>query len=339
MKHFIYLIVFTMCLLSCKNEKTLKTKGSDTIAIDINRNVLLFRLAYNLAIEDSIDIKYRSCQNDFYKANVVAYKKYSNHPFVKKIRNGDIWSGDLPVIALAFNKELKPLKTIDKSYLVEHYEWYGEHLDSVGMLMKQFKKDINFKLVGDINFKPFKDSLNANKIGDKLQLFFRTKEQPKLNIVFDPLNNITNKAVTFLEGNKNERTFLIGSFCKHPDSVSNKLSIDWDTDYRRIIIHENSHLYTDELFKKYYDKTLDSLVNQKKFAKEYRDIDEIIVRGITAKILKENYGIKVGKEEIENQPEKSRIVFDYLSKYESNPAMDFETAYQEIIRNLKASYK
>jgi len=327
------------CLISCKQEKPRIEKKENSISISIDDRVELLRVAYFLALEDSIDVNLRPCKTDFYKANFEIYKKFKNHPLVQKIGNGDEWNADLPTIALCLEKNLKPKDSLNINELSKQFGWYGKNIDSLSKLLIDFKKTIGFKNNYNVNFKPFTDSIKSNRITEKLNQFYRTDRKTNLKILFDPLNRITNKAITFTNNPESERLFLITYLCEEPNDSIKQLKLKWNADYRRIVIHENSHIYTDALFKKYYDKEFDSLVNQEKFKNKYHDIDEIMVRGITAKILELNYGQRVGEDEINHQPKNSKIVYDYLDKYVQNDKMEFEQAYKEIIEQLKKKCK
>jgi hypothetical protein len=332
------LIILGFYLIGCKQEKRQIDTNENTISVSIDDRVELFRVAYFLALEDSIDVNLRPCKTDFYKTNFEPYKKYRNHPLVQKIGNGDIWKADLPALALCLDENLKPKENLNINELSGQYGWYAENLDSLSVLLADFKKTIDFKNNYNVDFTTFIDSLKSNRITQKLNEFYRTDNRTNLKILFDPLNRITNKAVTFANNPKNERTFIIDYLCDEPNDTFKPLALNWNDTYRRIVIHENSHIYTDEFYKKYYDKELDSLVNQEKFKDKYNDIDEIIVRGITAKILELNYGKKIGDDEINHQPKNSRIVYEYLDKYINNDKMEFEQVYKEIIERLKKKY-
>lgn len=334
----VILFILALSVIGCKQEEANNKITENTISIAIDDRVELLRVAYFLAIEDSIDANIRPCKTDFYKTHFEPYKKYVNHPLVQKIGTGDEWNADLPSIALCLDKDLKPKDSLNLKELSEQFGWYGKNIDSLSKLLIDFKKTIAFKTDYNVDFKSFEDSIISNRITKKLNDFYRTDKKTTLKILFDPLNRITSKAITFTNNPENERLFLITYLCDNPNDSFKELQLKWNNDYRRIIIHENSHIYTDKLFRKYYDKTFDSLVNQEKFKEEFNDIDEIIVRGITAKILELNYGPEVGEYEINIQPEKSKIVYDYLDKYIGNDKMKFERAYREIIEELKKTY-
>ncbi len=56
---------------SCQNNGKKSLNQEDKkgqTSIEVNNNIQLFRIAYNLAIADSIDIEYRPCNNTLYKA-------------------------------------------------------------------------------------------------------------------------------------------------------------------------------------------------------------------------------------------------------------------------------
>ncbi|CAA0253306.1 hypothetical protein [Tenacibaculum maritimum] len=335
----IYIVlVLGFCLLSCNQNKPQIEKSKNTISIGIDDRIELLRVAYFLALEDSIEVSLKPCKTDFYKANFEGYKKFKNHPLVQKIGRGDEWNADLPTIALCFDENLKPKENLNEKEISKQFGWYGKNIDTLSKLLIDFKKTIQFKNDYHVNFKPFLEAINSSRISEKLNQFYRTNKKTSLKILFDPLNRITNKAITFTDTPKNERLFLMTYLCEGANDAIKPLKLEWNEDYRRIVIHENSHIYTGELFKKYYDKEFDSLIHQEKFKNEYCDIDEIMVRGITAKILELNYGQRVGEDEINHQPKKSKIVYDYLNNYVKDDKMEFEQVYKEILEKLKKEY-
>lgn len=342
-KNFKLLALITIFFsASCKQkpEKEVSNNTSSSIEIKVDDRIELFRLAYNLAIMDSISPKLRPCKDQFYSENYLPYRKYSNHPFVQRIAQGDLWNGDLPVLALALDKNLQPKQNIDKSKIEKQFGWYGKNIDSVSKLITDFKETINFKNNYNINFEPLIDSIKANNITRKLNVFFRVEKQPNLVIYFDPLNNITSKSITFLPENDSIRKYLLANICEKSDSlnVNNTLTPKWNKTNRRITFHENIHLYTEKLFRRYYSDEFENKLQNEKFENERTNIDEIIVRGIAAKIIATNYGDKVGDFEYKRLWPKSKIVFKELENYVQNKDMTFEEIYKEIIKKLEKSY-
>ncbi len=330
------ILIFISILFSCKKNTV---RFPNTHSLVINKQIELLRIAYVLALKDSIPEIYLPCKNDYYKKQIEPYLGFDQHPLVQTIRNGEVWSGDLPVLALAFDADFNIREGLDTAYLNYNYEWYGKNLDSVATLLADFKKEIQYQHSIKPDFTNFIDSIKTNQISQKLNAFFRTTNTSQLKIYFDPLNNITNKAITFLNDDKDNRHFLIGYFCDHPDTTSQQLQLEWDEDYRRIAIHENAHLYTDRLLDKYYDEELKKLIQQEKHKETYTNIDEIIVRGLTSKIIGHYYGENHGKEDIQNQPPASKIIYTLLDNYLETPEMEFEDIYKEFIVHLKSHFK
>lgn len=338
------LLIFLLIQLSCNqnknSEENISTKEESKTSIEVDDRVQLFRLAYNLAIMDSISPNLRPCKDQFYSIHYLPYKKYLNHPLVQRITKGDLWNGDLPMLALALDEDLQPKNNLDRSVLKNQFGWYGENLDSVSKLLIDFKETIDFNNNYNINFEPLKDSIESNNVTKKLNNFYRTKTTSKLRIYFDPLNKITSKSINFLPKNDSIRIYVLANICDKEDSTqTNKiLTPKWNKTNRRITFHENSHLYTDQLFKKYYSDEFDEKLKKEKFADERTNIDEIIVRGLTAKIIEINYGEKAGKFEYDRLWPKSKIVFDKLENYYINKDMSFEEIYRQIIKKLEESY-
>lgn len=333
-------LIFSSCNQSLKSKKEVTPEPNSSTQVKVDDRIELFRLAYNLAIMDSISPNLRPCKDQFYSKNYLPYKKYSNHPFVQRIAKGDLWNGDLPVLALALDKDLKPKENLDKSRLRDQFGWYGENLDSVSKMLVDFKETIKFKNDYNINFEPYRDSLESNNVTRKLNDFYRTNLESDLIIYFDPLNNITSRAVNFLPEKKHTRRFLLDNICDTSDStrLTKPLTLYWNKDTRRITIHENSHLYTDHLFDKYYSVEFDNKLKQEKYENEHTNIDEIIVRGLTAKVIELNYGKEAGKFEYKRLWPKSKIVFDQLEKYIANKNMRFEEIYEQIMNKLEEKY-
>lgn len=344
-KYHLLRLVITFILIHSEPRKELDkgkiNQATNSIQVKVDDRIQLFRLAYNLAIMDSISPTLRPCKDQFYTNNFLPYKKFSNHPFVLRIAQGDLWNGDLPVLALALDNDLRPKQNLNKSILKDQFGWYGENIDSVARMMADFKKTINFKRNYNINFEPYKDSLKANHLTRKLNDFYRTDLESNLIIYFDPLNNITSRAINFLPEKKNTRRFVINNACNSTDSANleKPLTFYWTTDTRRITIHENSHLYTDDLFHKYYTQEFSNKLKQAKYENVHTNIDEIIVRGLTAKVIELNYGEEAGKYEYKRLWPKSKIVFDQLETYMVNKRMSFEEIYGEIMKKLEESYR
>jgi len=338
------IIILTLIIVSCKqsqkSEKKVSNEYNSSTQVKVDDRIELFRLAYNLAIMDSISSNLRPCKDQFYSENYLPYKKYSNHPLVQRIAKGDLWNGDLPILALALDKNLQPKHNLDKTLLKDLFGWYGENLDSVAIMLADFKETIKFKNDYNINFEPYRDSLESNNLTTKLNDFYRTDLKSELTIYFDPLNSITSRAINFLPEKENKRRFVLNNICDKSESLNIKkpLTLYWTKDTRRITIHENSHLYTDNLFSKYYSSEFDKKLKQDKYANEHTNIDEIIVRGLTAKILELNYGIEIGKFEYERLWPRSKIVFDQLEKYNGTKTLTFEEVYKKIINKLEESY-
>lgn len=344
-RNFKFIItIISLTILSCKSSPKQEKPSVDTskssVILKVDDRIEIFRLAYNLAIMDSIDLKLRPCKDQFYSQNYLPYKKYSDHPFVQRIAKGDLWNADLPVLALALDEDLKPIKNLDKSKLENQFGWYGKNLDSVSVLIADFKKTIHFNNNYNVNFKPIIDSIKTNAVTSKLNDFFRKENHSNLIIYFDPLNNILSRAINFLPENDSIRKYVLANICEKSDSIkmNEVLTPKWNKTNRRITFHENSHLYTDNLFDKYYSDEFDEKLKQEKFKDERTNIDEIIVRGITAKIIELNYGEKAGNFEYERLWEKSKIVFDQLGNYGGNQNMSFEKIYEQIMKKLEESY-
>lgn len=336
----ILLLTFFLIISGCKRKSTSENKNHSNITIKVDDRIQLLRLAYTLATIENYEKNYRPCQYLFYKNHYIPYEKYSNLPLVEKIKNGKAYRAWLPVLGLAFNKDLTPREGLDTVALKKHFgSWYGSHLDSLSKLMINFKEKTGFKNNYEIKYEMFRDS--AEKAIKNLNPFFRTKEKYHLIIYFDPLNNIINRAIQIPSNQPDTRRILLANICDNPtaDSIINKpLELKWSIGNRRVVIHESTHLYVGDFYDKYYTKEFDEYLEQKKFDDVYTNIQEIVVRGIVTKIIEINYGDEAGKYEISKQPDKSKIVYDYLDKYLANDKMTFEQAYKTIIKKLEESY-
>ena len=86
------IIILTLIIVSCKqsqkSEKEVSNEYNSTTQVKVDDRIELFRLAYNLAIMDSISSNLRPCTDQFYSENYLLTKKYSNHPLVQKIAKG-----------------------------------------------------------------------------------------------------------------------------------------------------------------------------------------------------------------------------------------------------------
>ena len=319
--------VFWQCSSPAKRPNT-------SVEIEIDENVQLLRLAYNLALEDSIEPYLRPCRNRFYELNHIPYLKFKQHPLVKTIREGDVWNADLPVLGLCFTDDFILKENVDQDILKSQYGWYGANLDSLGQLLASFKKQTRFSWKGDLPEKEkLLDSIRSNKLHDKLGVFFKSNKEIVLNICFDPLNNVTNKAIMFLDISGAERTILLGSFCEEALFPENDSILPWDEDTRRIIIHEMSHLYVDpifpEMFETYFGKSDDPSF-------EY-EMNEALVRGITSFIIRQDYGIEEGDKDISWQPEASKQVYEALKGINHTSHVGFTDIYSILMLRLRDS--
>lgn len=322
---FLILILFISCATNRPN-------------VIVDKKMEALQLAYNFAVQDSIEEKYKPCQTNYYKELSKKNEALKKHKLVNFIQKGDYWGGDFPIISICFDNKINLKKNIDYKELKANYKYHFDKLDTLKSYFKDFYNKINLDNTNKINLEQFINSYKKNKIQEKLKLFFRNNQKFEFKIYFNPINNLMNKAITFINEGNSKRSIVLGYIACKTKETETKINLDFDNTTRRIIIHENCHLYTDELFKKYFDFEFKEKLNQEKFKDYDINVDEIIVRGITAKILEVNYGKTVGEQELENQPKASRIVFETLGEYIKNPNINFETIYIKIIENLKLKY-
>ena len=67
------IIILTLIIVSCKqsqkSEKEVSNEYNSTTKVKVDDRIELFRLAYNLAIMDSISANLRPCKDQFYSEN------------------------------------------------------------------------------------------------------------------------------------------------------------------------------------------------------------------------------------------------------------------------------
>lgn len=325
----ITIILFT--LISCSSLKNNKTE------IVIDKKMEALRLAYNFATQDSINEENKPCQTNYYKELSEKNKELKNHKLVQFIQNGDYWGMDFPNITYCFEDNFEIKKNINYDELKINYVYHYNKLDTLKVLFKDFYLKVNLTNSNKIDLETFKKDLKNSQIETKINSFFRTKNNSKLKVYFEPTNNLNNKAITFVN-DKNQRNFALSYFSCKENNAELDINLVFNDDIKRVITHENCHLFTNLLFKKYFDNAFKEKLKSGKYKDQYTDIDEIIVRGITAKIVAINDGKEIGENEIAHQPKSSRIVFDVLDEYINNPKMNFETIYIKIIEKLKHTF-
>lgn len=331
MKNRIIISIILFTIISCSSLKNNKTE------IVIDKRMEALRLAYNFATQDSIDEENKPCQTNYYKELSEKNKELKNHKLVQFIQNGDYWGADFPNISYCFDDNFEIKRNINHEYLKSDYSYHHNKLDTIRKLLKDFYFKADLTNSNKIDLDKFKADLEKAQIKSQINSFFRTRSKSKLKVFFEPTNNLNSKALIFVD-DKNQRNIVLSYFECKQDTTNLEIKPTFNNDIRRVIIHENCHLYTDILLRKYFDKGFKEKLKSDKFKDEYTDIDEIIVRGITAKIISVNYGKEIGEVEIASQPKKSRIVYEVLDEYIKNPNMKFETIYIKIMENLKTNF-
>lgn len=332
MKNKIIILIILFTIISCSSLKNNKTE------IVIDKKMEALRLAYNFATQDSIDEKYRPCQTNYYKELSDNNKDLKNHKLVKFIQNGDYWGIDFPNISYCFDDNFKVKKNINSDELKSTYSYHYNKLDTLSVLFKDFYSKFNSANSNKIGLENFKKDLKNSQLEKQIESFFREKNNSNLKVFFEPTNNMNSKALTFID-DKNQRNISLSYFSCKENATGLDINLVFNDDNRRVITHENCHLYTNLLYNKYFSKEFEEKLKGEKYKDQYTDIDEIIVRGITAKILAIKYGIDVGEKEIAHQAKPSRIVFDVLDEYINDPKMNFETIYIKIIEKLKINFQ
>jgi hypothetical protein len=163
---------------------------------------------------------------------------------------------DFPNISYCFDDNCEVKKNINSDELKSSYKYHHNKLDTLSVLFKDFYTKFNSTNNNKINLENFKNDFRNSQLESQINSFFRVKNISKLKIFFEPTNNINSKAMTFVN-DKNQRNIVLSYIDCKENSSNLDINLIFNDDNRRIVTHENCHLYTELLYNKYFDKAFE----------------------------------------------------------------------------------
>jgi len=210
------LVFITLFLIACASKKVgnieeIPPKKVEILA-KVDDRVLLFRSAFNYAVEDNVmDSVYRSVTKGYYYNIREKFNPLKNHDLVKFIESHDYIGVDLPSIALCFEPETYKLKdNIDRDVLKFKFGKYYQYLDTLSVLLKDYhdKAEATNIVIPKLDFTDLDAGFANDSLDIKFNFFFKQKVKHRTILYLDPLNNYVASPVSFLK-NKDFNTHLL----------------------------------------------------------------------------------------------------------------------------------
>lgn len=329
------------------------TKAQENLNVKVDHRMEALSIFYTLATVDTMDIK--PTPSTYYKDFKTYFESYKNHKSLNWYRNLESWDGyDIASLGLflsenyPFEIKIKPevnyIKSSSKDTFLFHFnEFYKD--------CKVRKFTANHKKLYKSVCKTAKDSVEDSGILKEIQEFYGKSTDGKFVIYVDLLNNMGNNAIPSnnikFNGNRMFRLAYL-------NDESKNLTVEspvFFTPYLNVVTHEISHLFVQD-FLKDNKKDLSEIKNlflttskgEKLNESEWEnELDELIVRVCTAKILEHKFGKEKGQEEIDNQSRRYKLakplyVFfeNYtLNRNEYKSIFDFYPKIMEYLKNYE----
>ncbi|MDN3618770.1 DUF4932 domain-containing protein [Polaribacter undariae] len=329
------------------------TKAQENLSVKVDQRMEALSIFYTLATVDTMDIK--PTPSIYYKDFKTHFEPYKNHKSLNWYRNLESWDGyDIASLGLflsenyPFEIKIKPevnyIRSSDKDTFLFHFnEFYKDC--KVKEFIEKHKK--LYKSV----CKTAKDSVKDSGILKEIQEFYRKPTASKFIIYVDLLNNMGNNAIPSnnikFNGNRMFRLAYLNDVSKNLIDESPVFF----TPYLNVVTHEISHLFVQD-FLKDNKKDLSEIKNiflttskgEKLNESEWEnELDELIVRVCTAKILEQKFGKEKGLEEIENQSRRYKLakpLYAFFENYSLNrnkykSITDFYSKIMEYLKNYE----
>lgn len=324
-----------------------KINAQNNLKIKIDDRMEALSIFYTLAMVDTLEKK--PTPSLYFKDVKKYFETYKNHPSLNWYRNLDSWDGyDMSSMGLFLTKsypfsvqstpEITYIKSSPITTFLFHFNRFYKECKVATFIKKHHKEYSNIcntAMQAVTNFNIFKE---INK-------FYGKTSSGDFIIYIDLLNNHGNNAIP--NNTSINRSFRLA----YLNDVSKNLTDNSDVNfipYENIIIHEISHLFLNDFLKNYESMLhshkstfLTTTKGEKIEEKEWlNELDELIVRVCTAKIIEQKYGKEMANKEIENQSKRflhARPVFDYFEKYTNsrNQYKSINDFYNDLANYLK----
>ncbi len=343
----IVVFTFTTLLISCSTHQE-KDKKS-TINFEVNKGTEFLITAFNLAIEKEVSDEYKPCETSYTKNINSYFTPFKDHPFLQYIFdnvNSGTAFASLGLSIIDFQKmEFSP--DIKTDIIKEKI--YSSDIEKFKKLAASFYKDTNFEQFFNQNKSYYKNAISKiqeqvqeEKIFQKIKDFYQDKRQGLEFLVFVELtNNSESQAVDFYDNyNPKKRAITLGNFCELGSKSTPENTILDVKNYRDILCHEISHLYTTSLFLDKYIGTLNDfkpLFSTKLSDIQIKDqIDHYIIyplQGILSKKIYNNLRMdSIFRTQVKDV---RKDIYLHFSNYDPKGNISFESYYKEAIELIR----
>lgn len=327
--------------------------AQENLEVKVDHRMEALSIFYTLATVDTMDFK--PTPSYYYKDFKTYFDQYKNHKSLNWYRNLESWDGyDIASLGLFFSEnypfeikttpEVNYIRSSSEDVFLHHFNKFYKECK-----VKKFIK--NHKKLYKSVCKSAKKSVKESGIIKKLQSFYGKSVEGKFIIYIDLLNNMGNNAIPSNNVNfKDNRMFRLAYLNDKNKNLTNESPVIF-TPYLNVVTHEISHLFVQDFLQNYKNdlskiKTLFLTTSKGEKLDESKwenELDELIVRVCTAKIMEQKFGKEKGLKEIENQSRHFKLaipLFNFFENYVLNrhkykSIADF---YPKIIEYLK-TYK
>ncbi|MCG2432217.1 DUF4932 domain-containing protein [Aequorivita xiaoshiensis] len=303
-------------------------KAQENLDVKVDHRMEALSIFYTLATVDTMDIK--PTPSNYYKDFKTYFEPYKNHKALNWYRNLESWDGyDIASLGLflsedyPFEIKIKPevnyIRSTSKDTFLYHFnEFYKDC--KVKKFIKKHKK--LYKSVCETA----KDSVKKSGILNEIQSFYGKSAEGKFVIYIDLLNNMGNNAIPSNNVNfKDNRMFRLAYLNDEDKNHTDESPVIF-IPYLNVVTHEISHLFVQDFLQNYKNdlskiKTLFLTTSKGEKLDESKwenELDELIVRVCTARILEQKFGKEEGLKEIENQSQHFKLaipLYDFFENY------------------------
>ncbi|WP_339918096.1 DUF4932 domain-containing protein [Yeosuana marina] len=325
-------------------------RAQDNLNVKVDHRMEALSIFYTLATVDTMDIK--PTPSNYYKDFKTFFERYKNHKSLNWYRNLNQWDGyDIASLGVflsnkyPFEIEIK----LEKNYIISSSK------DTFLYHFNKFYKDCKVKKFIRKHKKMYasvceraKNSIEESGILKEIQTFYGKSTDSKFVIYLDLLNNMGNNAISSNDIKfKGNRMFRLAYLNDESKNLTDESPIVF-TPYLNVVTHEISHLYVQD-FLQVNVKGLSEIKNlfltaskgEKLDKSQWKnELDELIVRVCTAKILEQKFGKEEGLKEIDNQSRYYRLakpLYGFFETYSLN-RNNYKTIkdfYPKILEYLK----
>lgn len=307
------------------------TFSQDNLSVKIDERMEAISIFYILATKDTLKVE--PTPSTYYKDVKKHFKGLQNHESLNWYRNLENWDGyDISSLGLFLTKkypfkimiepEINYLKSSDINSFLKYFNKFYKDCD-VKNFIKQHKKQYKAACIES------KKKVHNSGVLNEIESFYGTRQDGKFIIYLDLLNNMGNNAIpSNSEYYRGQRMFRLAYLNDENKNLSDESPIVFEP-YLNVVIHEISHLYVKDFLKNYKQelyrfRSLFLVTNDGKKLDETQwenELDELIVRVCTARIMQNKYGRAEGLKEIEKQSihfKLAKPLYDLFDSYSLN---------------------